>query len=184
MARCRVSSSWCADIKMTGSFGRSVRMRRCNSIPLMPGIRTSVIRHVAPPRVPDVKNSSADENTKSEYPADSTRLSMDSRTRKSSRVLSRRRQAPASGHSSSAGVAAGLQQPTRKRPRPARPAGGGTGGPRSAPLFGLAPHGVCRASAVAGGAVRSYRTVSPLPDPEAGRSSLCCTFRRVAAPRR
>jgi hypothetical protein len=30
-------------------------------------------------------------------------------------------------------------------------------------LFGLAPGGVCRAAAVAGGAVRSYRTVSPLP---------------------
>jgi hypothetical protein len=31
------------------------------------------------------------------------------------------------------------------------------------PLFGLAPGGVCRAASVAGGAVRSYRTVSPLP---------------------
>jgi len=40
---------------------------------------------------------------------------------------------------------------------------GGTGGPRSVPLFGLAPHGVCRASDVAAGAVRSYRTLSPLP---------------------
>jgi len=42
--------------------------------------------------------------------------------------------------------------------------------PRRAPLpmpvpflFGLAPGGVCRAAAVAGSAVRSYRTVSPLP---------------------
>ncbi len=31
------------------------------------------------------------------------------------------------------------------------------------PLFGLAPGGVCHAAAVAGGAVRSYRTLSPLP---------------------
>src|SRR6266699_6399074 len=31
------------------------------------------------------------------------------------------------------------------------------------PLFGLAPGGVCRAASVAGGAVRSCRTVSPLP---------------------
>jgi hypothetical protein len=31
------------------------------------------------------------------------------------------------------------------------------------PLFGLAPGGVCRAAGVAAGAVRSYRTVSPLP---------------------
>jgi hypothetical protein len=30
-------------------------------------------------------------------------------------------------------------------------------------LFGLAPGGVCRAAGVATGAVRSYRTVSPLP---------------------
>ncbi len=30
-------------------------------------------------------------------------------------------------------------------------------------LFGLAPGGVCRATAVAGGAVRSCRTLSPLP---------------------
>ena len=30
-------------------------------------------------------------------------------------------------------------------------------------LFGLAPGGVCRAAAVTGDAVRSYRTFSPLP---------------------
>ena len=36
-------------------------------------------------------------------------------------------------------------------------------------LFGLAPGGVCRAAAVAAGAVRSYRTVSPLPRPYATR---------------
>src|SRR5690606_16444704 len=33
------------------------------------------------------------------------------------------------------------------------------------PLFGLAPGGVCHASAVAGAPVRSYRTLSPLPVP-------------------
>src|SRR4051812_305181 len=32
-------------------------------------------------------------------------------------------------------------------------------------LFGLAPGGVCRAAAVAGRAVRSCRTLSPLPGP-------------------
>ncbi len=37
---------------------------------------------------------------------------------------------------------------------------------------------------VTGRAVRSYRTVSPLPRPKAGRSVLCCTFRRITAPRR
>ena len=36
-------------------------------------------------------------------------------------------------------------------------------------LFGLAPGGVCRAAGVAAGAVRSYRTVSPLPRPYATR---------------
>ena len=34
---------------------------------------------------------------------------------------------------------------------------------RLAPLYGLAPGGVCRAGPVAGPAVRSYRTLSPLP---------------------
>ena len=60
-------------------------------------------------------------------------------------------------------------------------------------LFGLAPGGVCRAAGVAAGAVRSYRTVSPLPcplplpSPQAGegrvgkrRSVLCGTFPRLA----
>ena len=39
---------------------------------------------------------------------------------------------------------------------------------------------------VAGGAVRSYRTLSPLPTvsmTSRGRSTLCCTFRRLAPPR-
>jgi hypothetical protein len=52
-------------------------------------------------------------------------------------------------------------------------------------LFGLAPGGVCHAACVAAGAVRSYRTVSPLPVPASAghrRSALCCTFRRLATP--
>jgi hypothetical protein len=36
-------------------------------------------------------------------------------------------------------------------------------------LFGFAPGGACRAAAVAGRAVRSYRTLSPLPRPLALR---------------
>jgi len=50
------------------------------------------------------------------------------------------------------------------------------------PLFGLAPGGVCRAATVAGSAVRSYRTVSPLPLRVAPRrrSLLCGTFPGVA----
>jgi hypothetical protein len=66
------------------------------------------------------------------------------------------------GHSSATPVARRLEQPTRT-------AGSGHGSRGSlaaslAPsLFGLAPGGVCRAACVAAGAVRSYRTVSPLP---------------------
>ena len=39
--------------------------------------------------------------------------------------------------------------------------------PERPSLFGLAPSGVCRAAPVTGRAVRSYRTVSPLPEAEA-----------------
>jgi hypothetical protein len=38
-----------------------------------------------------------------------------------------------------------------------------TGLPVAPPLFGFAPGGVCRAASVARDAVRSYRTLSPLP---------------------
>ena len=64
------------------------------------------------------------------------------------------------GHSSRARLAACLMQPTRaahlkadwqRFPAP------------TPPLFGLAPGGVCRAVLVTKNAVRSYRTLSPLP---------------------
>ena len=62
------------------------------------------------------------------------------------------------GHSSGTPVTRRVKQPTRMT---------GPDGPtaRAATsfLFGLAPGGVCRAASVAGRAVRSYRTVSPLP---------------------
>ena len=51
------------------------------------------------------------------------------------------------------------------------------------PLFGFAPGGVYRAVRVAASAVRSYRTLSPLPHGgriRAGRSALCCTIPGVA----
>jgi len=58
-------------------------------------------------------------------------------------------------------------------------------------LFGLAPGGVYPATAVASGAVRSYRTFSPLPVPTRGRNRrylLCGTSRShtvtSVAPRR
>ena len=42
-------------------------------------------------------------------------------------------------------------------------------------LSGLAPGGVCRAASVTGRAVRSYRTLSPLPISRDRRSALCGT---------
>jgi len=50
-------------------------------------------------------------------------------------------------------------------------------------LFGLAPDGGCRAVRVATSAVRSYRTVSPLPAPLRAlrRSALCCPVHRLTA---
>src|SRR5688500_17374994 len=61
-------------------------------------------------------------------------------------------------HSSRPAIAGGLQRPTRRRRRAVgSPAG-------EASLFGLAPCGVLPATRVATGAVRSYRTFSPLPD--------------------
>ena len=61
-------------------------------------------------------------------------------------------------HSSGMRVAAHLKQPTRELVRAAR-----RGSKPLAPLFGLAPGGVYPATDVATGAVRSYRTISPLP---------------------
>jgi hypothetical protein len=57
-------------------------------------------------------------------------------------------------HSSSPAIAGGIKRPTRKLR---------TGRSDSASLFGLAPCGVLPATRVATGAVRSYRTFSPLP---------------------
>ena len=57
-----------------------------------------------------------------------------------------------------------------------------------ATLFGLAPCGVLPATRVATGAVRSYRTFSPLPSSTlagvVGRYFFCATFRQVALPGR
>ena len=70
------------------------------------------------------------------------------------------------GHSSGTPVAGRLARPTRT-------AGAETRLPRTRrgvpSLFGLAPGGVCRAAGVTVGAVRSYRTLSPLP---AGRGRV------------
>ena len=53
-----------------------------------------------------------------------------------------------------------------------------------ASLFGLAPQGVCHAVAITRNAVRSYRTISPLPRPaEAGRGGIFSVALSVALPR-
>ena len=50
---------------------------------------------------------------------------------------------------------------------------GDNAGRANASLFGLAPSGVYRATPVASRAVRSYRTLSPLPVPVARPSAVC-----------
>ena len=62
------------------------------------------------------------------------------------------------GHSSGTSVTERLARPTRTTTRKHR-----CQLPGVSPLFGLAPGGVCRAASVAGRAVGSYPTVSPLP---------------------
>ena len=74
-----------------------------------------------------------------------------------SRILSALRR---DDHSSRPGITRGLERPTRW-PRTGRPSSAVAGA--CATLFGLAPCGVLPATGVAAGAVRSYRTFSPLP---------------------
>lgn len=90
-------------------------------------------------------------------------------------------------HSSAIRVAAYLQRPTREHMRAAcavQPRGLG----RLPPYLVLLRAGFAVPPSVATGAVRSYRTISPLP--ARGRShalrrfAFCCTFRGLAPPRR
>ena len=77
-------------------------------------------------------------------------------------------------HSSGTSVAGGFARPTRA-------VGRKDPGPKPVPpLFGLAPGGVCPAATVAGHAVRSYRTVSPLLRIVRERFNFCGTFPGVA----
>ena len=69
---------------------------------------------------------------------------------------------------------ASCDRPERRREGP--PGISGIG-PRCLPLLlGLAPGGVCHATAVAGGAVRPYRTVSPLPPVRHAGAGLAVYF--------
>ena len=61
---------------------------------------------------------------------------------------------------------------------------GNHAGRMNVPLFGLAPGGVYPAAPVTSRAVRSYRTISPLPAPERRRYIFCGTFHGLAPSRR
>jgi len=62
---------------------------------------------------------------------------------------------------------------------------GNSAGHTNVPLFGLAPDGVYPATTVASSAVRSYRTISPLPSlKQRWRYIFCGTCRRLTPPRR
>jgi len=65
-----------------------------------------------------------------------------------------------------AAIPLGCASPRRSSDLPGSPCGPHVAAFRPpASLFGLAPGGVCRAVGVAAPAVRSYRTISPLPAP-------------------
>ena len=66
-------------------------------------------------------------------------------------------------HSSRTSVAGRLVQPTRTAAR-TRLSRNAETSPNAPSLFGFAPGGVYRAAIVTNRAVRSYRTLSPLPD--------------------
>ena len=86
-------------------------------------------------------------------------------------------QAIRDGHSSGTTFARCLEQPTRTASLTS-PCGviAFANGPALPSLFGFAPGVVCHAVSVAGYAVRSYRTFSPLLRPETERFVLCGTF--------
>src|SRR6266853_2856507 len=86
-----------------------------------------------------------------------------SRKPNSVRLRSPRGELRRDDHSSSPAIAGGIKRPTRE-PRTGRLYHtGALSAGRGAPLFGLAPCGVLPATRVTTGAVRSYRTFSPLP---------------------
>ena len=68
-------------------------------------------------------------------------------------------------------------------PRTSSDLPGNHAGRMNVPLFGLAPGGVYPAAPVTSRAVRSYRTISPLPAPERRRYIFCGTFHGLAPSR-
>ena len=78
------------------------------------------------------------------------------------------------GHSSGTAITDRLVQPTRVAGLKTGPGATGSHPRTRPPLFGLAPGGVCRAAPVASRAVRSYRTLSPLPGGSGEPPSAVC----------
>lgn len=76
------------------------------------------------------------------------------------------------GHSSGTTVTGGLKQPTRTTSLEV-----GLGASTLSSLFGFAPGGVCLADHVTVLAVRSYRTLSPLPVETGGLLSVALSLR-------
>ena len=103
-------------------------------------------------------------------------ISGDKARRPVSRVLS----SPVAGRWMT--IPLGRLLPGASRDRPGRRRGNPPVRPKPdvSPLFGLAPGGVCHAAPVTGGAVRSYRTLSPLPPVARRRFAFCCTVPGVA----
>jgi hypothetical protein len=102
-----------------------------------------------------------------------------------SRVLygAARKRTARDGHSSGTPVARRLRQPTRTAGSRHRSRSNHLRNCSAPSLFGFAPGGVCHAVSVAGNAVRSYRTFSPLPrqySTHRGGLLLCGTFPGVA----
>jgi hypothetical protein len=89
-------------------------------------------------------------------------------------------------HSSAIRVAAYLQRPTRESVWATHAANPKTG--RALPYLVLLRAGFAVPPSVTTGAVRSYRTLSPLPSRGRSRAlrrfTFCCTFRGLASPRR
>ncbi len=79
-------------------------------------------------------------------------------------------------HSSGTYITACLKQPTQERYGPYLFA------MQTALLFGLAPGGVYPATTIASRAVRSYRTISPLPN-KVRRYIFCGTFHKLTLSR-
>jgi hypothetical protein len=77
-----------------------------------------------------------------------------------------------------AAIPLGRLLPAASSNQPGRPAWKRAWRERLSSLFGFAPGGVYRAVRIATSAVRSYRTLSPLPR-RTGRSAFCGTFPRV-----